>query len=76
MEQQAIRQLDVRWLQPPEPFEHIMRALQQLPPDTTLLVHIHREPFPLYDVLRDEGYAWQTAALADGCFDIRISRPA
>jgi uncharacterized protein (DUF2249 family) len=76
METQATQHLDVRWLPPPEPFERIMRALQQLPPDTALLVRIHREPFPLYDVLRDEGYVWQTAALADGSFDIRIARPA
>ncbi|MBU0622400.1 MAG: DUF2249 domain-containing protein [Gammaproteobacteria bacterium] len=74
MEAQATQHLDVRWLPPPEPFEHIMRALQQLPPDTALMVHIHREPFPLYDVLHDEGYAWQTVALDDGNFDIRITR--
>jgi uncharacterized protein (DUF2249 family) len=71
---QKMQFLDVRWLPPPEPFEHIMRALGTLPADTALQVHIHREPFPLYDVLRDSGYAWQTAALANGDFEIMITR--
>ncbi len=68
--------LDVCGLPPPEPFEHIMRALSSLPAGTVLQVHIHREPYPLYEVLRDNGYAWQTTALADGSFSIRISRSA
>ena len=69
-------ELDVRGLPPPEPFEHIMLALQMLPAGATLQVHIHREPFPLYEVLRDTGYAWQTTAHADGSFVILISRAA
>ena len=70
------RELDVCGLPPPEPFEHIMRELATLPAGTVLQVHIHREPYPLYDVLRDNGYAWQTTALADSSFSIRISRSA
>lgn len=71
-----MQQLDVRGLPPPEPFENIMRTLQNLPADDTLQVLIHREPFPLYDALRNGGYAWQTTALADGSFNILISRAA
>ncbi len=67
-------ELDVRGLPPPEPFEHIMHALQTLPVDEYLQVHIDREPYPLYDVLRDGGYDWQTTAQSDGSFLIRISR--
>lgn len=66
-------ELDVRGLPPPEPFERIMRALSSLPAATVLQVHIHREPFPLYEVLRDTGYDWQTTPLADGSYSIRIS---
>lgn len=69
-------ELDVRGLPPPEPFETIIRALQTLPAAETLRVHIQREPFPLYEVLRDNGYAWQTVALADGDFEILITRTA
>lgn len=64
--------LDVRELPPPEPFINIMRALQTLPAGTALQVQIHREPYPLYDALREAGYTWQTSALADGDFQIEI----
>lgn len=69
-------ELDVRGLPPPVPFEKITLALQTLAAGETLQVHIHREPFPLYDVLRDTGYAWQTFALVDGSFKILINRAA
>jgi uncharacterized protein (DUF2249 family) len=69
-------ELDVRGLTPPEPFEHIMRALPALPAGAYLRVHIDREPYPLYEVLRDIGYVWQSTALTDGSFSIRISRGA
>ena len=67
-------ELDVRGLPPPEPFENIIRALPAISGNETLQVLIHREPFPLYEMLRDAGYAWQTTALADGDFKILITR--
>ncbi|MDP4029984.1 MAG: DUF2249 domain-containing protein [Gallionella sp.] len=67
-------ELDVRGLPPPEPFEHILRALPALSGNDTLHVLIHREPYPLYEMLRDAGYAWQTTALAEGDFEILITR--
>ena len=70
-----MQELDVRWLPQPEPFEKITRALQILPAEETLQVLIHREPFPLYEALQANGYAWQTTALADGSFKILITRP-
>ncbi|OGS92627.1 MAG: hypothetical protein A2Z95_07285 [Gallionellales bacterium GWA2_60_18] len=76
MNSKETQYLDVRWLPPPEPFEHITRALQTLPAGSALRVHIHREPFPLYDVLRESGHAWQTTALADGTFEILITAAA
>ena len=69
-------ELDVRGLPPPEPFEIIMHALQTLPAGEVLQVHIHREPFPLYEALRNAGYAWQTTALEDRSFKILITRAA
>ncbi|MBU1426213.1 MAG: DUF2249 domain-containing protein [Gammaproteobacteria bacterium] len=76
MDTNMTHELDVRDLPPPEPFQHIMEALFSLPDKTALQVHIHREPFPLYEVLRANGYLWQTTALPDGSFSIRISRSA
>lgn len=69
-------ELDVRGLPPPEPFENIARALQMLSATETLQVLIHREPFPLYEMLRDAGYTWQTTALENGDFKILITRTA
>lgn len=66
-------ELDVCGLPPPEPFERIIGALQTLPAGEYLHVHIHREPYPLYEVLLDGGYSWQTAELDDGSFSIRIN---
>lgn len=67
-------EIDVRNLPPPEPFEQIMLALKTLPVSEVLQVLIHREPYPLYEVLRDHGYAWQTDKLADDNYRISISR--
>lgn len=68
------QEIDVRGLPPPEPFEKIMHALQTLPAAAQLQVLIHREPYPLYEVLRDSGYAWQTEMLAEDRFRIIIAK--
>ena len=52
--------LDVRSLQPPEPFERIVDALDRIGPGDELVVLIHREPRPLYQVLRNSGLRWDT----------------
>lgn len=72
----TVQELDVCGLPPPEPFEKIISVLTTLPAGTILQVHIHREPFPLYEVLLDGGYTWQTTELKDGGFSIRISHSA
>ena len=69
-----MQEIDVRGLPPPEPFLNINAALQSLEASETLKVLIHREPYPLYDILRDTGYTWQTTALADGNYEILIVR--
>lgn len=70
----TITEIDVRGLAPPEPFEIIMPALHKLVPGATLQVLIHREPFPLYDMMRESGYVWRTLKLPDNSFRIVISR--
>ena len=69
------RLLDVRELDPPEPFEQALAALLDLGPDERLRLRIHREPFPLYALLRREGYRVETLPDAAGHFDILIARP-
>jgi hemerythrin-like domain-containing protein len=63
--------LDLRALEPPEPFLRIVRRLREAP-KAPLRVRIHREPFPLYEELRGLGYRYHTRSLADGSFEILI----
>lgn len=65
--------VDVRFLAPPEPMERALEALDQLAsPEDELQLLIHREPFPLYDVLRRHGYSRETETTPDGGYLIRI----
>ncbi len=41
-----------------------------------LRVLIHREPFPLYDVLAEQGFGHRARSLEDGSFEIVIERAA
>lgn len=69
-----VLELDVRGLPPPEPFLNITQTLQTLANDTSLRVLIHREPYPLYQVLGETGYTWQTTRMPDGNYEILIRR--
>lgn len=68
------RQLDVRGLEPPEPMERVLDALDTLPDGTVLCMLIEREPRPLYRILERNGYAYRTAALPDFLYEVRIWR--
>jgi uncharacterized protein (DUF2249 family) len=70
------RLVDVRWLEPPEPFERIVAALEGLQDGDALRVRIHREPHQLYRFLQREGYAFETRYDPEGFFEIRITRIA
>lgn len=69
-----VRELDVRDLMPPEPMHRVLIALDELGSDEQLRVVHHREPFPLYAMLRERGFSHRTTQLADGCFEILIWR--
>ncbi len=68
-----MRELDVRGLPPCEPMERILAALDDLPAGETLDVLIHREPFPLYALLAERGFASRTEA-AGADFRLLIAR--
>lgn len=63
--------LDVRNLAPPEPLELALEAIYQLPPDGVLCLRIHREPYPLYDILNKNGYFYAIFSTNSG-FNIHI----
>ncbi|MFO1321338.1 MAG: DUF2249 domain-containing protein [Burkholderiales bacterium] len=67
--------LDVRWLEPPEPFERIAAALESLTPGGRLRVMIHREPRPLFSWLVEEGFAYEHGYKPEGYFEILITKP-
>ena len=66
--------VDARYMEPPEPFTQTMEMLDTLKEGEQMLLLLFREPHPLYNVLRQNGHTWQTELLADGTFEILISR--
>jgi uncharacterized protein (DUF2249 family) len=67
--------LDVSDLPAPEPLERALDALDALAPGDRLLLRHRREPFPLYDFLRQMGYRWEVTEHG-GTWEILIERPA
>ncbi|MCC7548327.1 MAG: DUF2249 domain-containing protein [Burkholderiales bacterium] len=66
--------IDVRWLEPPEPFERVVAALETLPQGATLRVLIHRLPRPLFQWLEREGWSYRHGFDPEGFFEILIAR--
>lgn len=66
------RQLDVSALEPPEPLERILDALDHLAEGDCLRARLAREPLPLYGFLQRLGYAWRTERRGEAAFDVVI----
>ena len=66
--------IDARDLEPPEPFERVMEAISGLAPGERVMLILNREPFPLYRVLRLNGYQHKTTVFPDGRFEIVITQ--
>lgn len=64
--------LDVCGLEPPEPLERVLSALSTLAPEQKLCMLIDREPLPLYRILGNNGYAYQTELRPDYRYEILI----
>lgn len=65
--------VDARWLEPPEPLERVLTALDRLQHGQTVRFLVHREPLPLYPILADLRYRHVTHLMPDGCYEVRIS---
>lgn len=76
MNARPIVAIDVSALMAPEPMERILDALDALPPGGRLQVLIHREPFPLYEILDRRGYAHRSARRPDARYDLEIEAMA
>lgn len=64
--------IDGREMQPPEPLEKILAALDTLPAEGELLALLYCHPAPLFNALRNSGFAWQEIITDDGTHEIRI----
>lgn len=64
--------VDARWLEPPEPMERVMTALDLLRPGQHVRFLIHRDPVPLYAILGARGCRWLVRPIEDGCFELLI----
>jgi TusA-related sulfurtransferase len=66
------RILDALWLEPPEPLELTLEAIEKLLPGERLRLLIHRKPQMLFPILQEWGFAYQTIDCADGSYEILI----
>lgn len=64
--------LDALWLEPPEPLELTLEAIEKLLPGERLRLLIHREPKMLYPILQEWGFAYQKTSREDGTYEILI----
>jgi len=66
--------VDVHELQPPEPMQRALDALDTLAEGQYLKI-IHRmQPFPLYDILSDNGFKYKVVDGEVRVFDIYVWR--
>lgn len=70
----AIRVLDVRGLEPPEPLERVLEATESMVYGEVLRMMHHREPLILYDVLEERGFVHRSKQLGPEEWEVRIWR--
>ena len=66
--------IDGREMQPPEPMERTLEALGKLAEGDDLLLLLYCQPHPLFNILKQNGYAWSEELRADGTREIRIHK--
>lgn len=69
-----IIEIDGRELQPPEPMERTLEALDKLGQGDEVMLLLYCQPHPLFSILRSNGYAWSEDVRADGTREIRIRK--
>jgi uncharacterized protein (DUF2249 family) len=69
-----IIEIDGRELQPPEPMELTLEALDKLGLGDEVMLLLYCQPHPLFSILRNNGYAWSEDVRADGTREIRIHK--
>lgn len=68
--------VDARGLMPPEPLNLTLEALDVLLPGGEVILLLYREPTPLYDVLRRNGFTHRTEISDAGEVAVHIRHAA
>lgn len=68
------RLLDVRDLEPPEPLERVLAAMETLQSDERIRMMHRREPYMLYPILEREQFAYEVTMTQEHEFQILIWR--
>ena len=66
--------IDGREMEPQEPLERTLEALDTLGEGDDLLLLLYCQPHPLFNILGKNGYVWNDAVRGDGTREIRISK--
>ena len=68
--------IDGREMQPPEPLERTLEALEKLKEGDDILLLLYCQPHPLFNILRNNGYVWTDQMQPEGTREIRIRKQA
>ena len=67
--------IDARGLEPPQPFELVMAALEDLPSGESVTLLLDRMPFPLFTILDRDSFRHESRVRNDGVIEIHIIAP-
>ena len=67
-----VHTLDVSTLEPCEPMEKTITALEQLPKEHCLKVLLRREPHPLFPMLEKRGFSWKVLTGPNAAIELWI----
>lgn len=70
----AVREIDARGLEPPEPLIRILNSLESLPQGGTLRAHTDREPCHLFNEATQRGFSHESREQADGSWVTVLTR--
>ena len=66
--------IDGREMEPPEPLERALEALDTLADGDDLMLLLYCQPHPLFNILGKNGYTWSDEVRTDGTREIRIRK--
>ncbi|AWP22146.1 hypothetical protein C4901_01255 [Acidiferrobacter sp. SPIII_3] len=73
------RFIDASDLEPPEPLQVALQAATALRPGEQVRVRLPRQPYPLFGLLAERGFVYESVAVARGedcVYDVVITRTA